>query len=68
MKPTDTTRRDQLNSDKASGGVSSPLGEVQRKSDQAGPHQEPVGGSGVDRSLERQVRCHFTLPTVRLWR
>lgn len=38
------------------GGVSLPLGGVQRKSDQVSPHQEPVGGGGVDRGLERQVR------------
>lgn len=37
------------------GGVSSPLGGVQRKSDQVSSHQEPVGGGGVDRGLERQV-------------
>lgn len=34
----------------------SPPGGVQREHDQAGSHQEPVGGGGVDRRLERQVR------------
>lgn len=38
------------------GGASLPLGGVQRKPDQVSSHQEPVGGGGVDRGLERQVR------------
>lgn len=33
-------------------GVSLPLGDVQRKSYQACSHQEPLGGSGMDRTLE----------------
>lgn len=48
-----------------SGGVSFPVGGVQRKSDQVSSHQEPVGGGGVDRGLERQVRLQITMGTKR---